>query len=36
MTYDQLQEGAVEITWLCCRRTVFSTHPDTGCAACRR
>jgi len=33
--YDGLQARAVEISWLCCRRTVFATHVSRGCGKCR-
>jgi hypothetical protein len=34
MTYDEKQLYAREVTWLCCRRTVFATAPYRGCLAC--
>lgn len=34
-SYDDLQARAVMVTWLCCRRTVWSTHPEKGCQLCR-
>jgi hypothetical protein len=34
-TYDQIQRGAVLISWLCCHRTVYATHPKEGCCSCR-
>lgn len=34
-TYDRIQREARLVTWLCCRRSVFATHPDSGCVYCR-
>lgn len=34
-SYDAIQRGAVLVTWLCCRRTVYVTHPLAGCCYCR-
>ena len=34
-SYDDHQLGAVLVTWLCCRRTVFATNPAAGCGLCR-
>lgn len=34
--YDDYQAGAVMVTWLCCRRTVYATNPDRGCLRCRK
>ena len=33
--YDQQQRNAAWLTWLCCRSTVYTTHPQVGCLACR-
>lgn len=33
--YDQIQVSAPLVTWLCCRRTVYATHPQHGCGVCR-
>lgn len=33
-TYDEQQRDAVLVTWLCCRRPVYSTHPHQGCLRC--
>jgi hypothetical protein len=35
-SYDEIQIHAVLVTWLCCRRTVYATHPERGCARCPR
>lgn len=32
--YDDIQASARMVTWLCCRRTVWSTHPEKGCSHC--
>ncbi len=34
-TYDEHQAAAVEVSWRCCRRTVFATNPAMGCLRCR-
>ena len=33
-SYDDKQAGAVLLTRLCCRRTVYATDP-VNCAVCR-
>ncbi len=35
LTYDEKQLSAIEVSWLCCRRTVYATHPQSRCAVCR-
>jgi hypothetical protein len=35
MTYDERQAAAVLVTWLCCRRTVYTTNPNLGCLKCK-
>lgn len=32
--YDQRQRHAAHWCLLCCRREVFSTHPEAGCPWC--
>jgi hypothetical protein len=34
-SYDDVQRDAREVSWLCCKRTVFATHPAKGCGMCR-
>lgn len=34
-TYDDRQLAAALVTWLCCHRTVYATHPEHGCGHCR-
>ncbi len=34
-SYDDKQLGAVLISWLCCRRTVYATNPAIGCIQCQ-
>ena len=34
-SYDDKQLGAVLLSWLCCRRTVYATAPEIGCLTCR-
>jgi len=34
--YDGKQLAAVDVTWLCCRRTVTTTNVAMGCARCQR
>ena len=33
--YDVIQAAAVLVCWLCCKRTVYATHPMKGCVQCR-
>jgi len=33
--YDDVQSAARLVTWRCCKRTVWSTHPQHGCQLCR-
>jgi hypothetical protein len=33
-SYDDRQLGAVLVSWLCCRRTVYATNPAMGCFGC--
>jgi hypothetical protein len=35
-SYDDRQLAGVEISWTCCRRTVYATHPERGCLQCRK
>ena len=35
MSWDDMNLQARLLTWLCCRRTVYATHPEKGCAQCR-
>ena len=35
ISYDDKQLNAREVTWLCCRHTVFATNPNMGCLTCR-
>lgn len=35
VTYDELQAAARLVSWICCRRTVYATHPERGCYRCR-
>lgn len=34
-SYDEIQIEAVLVTRLCCKRTVWATHPEGRCAVCR-
>lgn len=34
-SYDDHQINAREVSYLCCRRTVYATNPNVGCIACR-
>lgn len=33
--YDEKQAEARMVTWLCCKRTVWSTNPERGCLQCK-
>lgn len=35
-SWDDIQIGARLVTWRCCGRTVYATHPERGCGRCRR
>lgn len=35
MSWDDMNLAAKLVTWLCCGRTVWATHPDRGCLTCR-
>jgi hypothetical protein len=34
-SYDEKQIEAIEVSWLCCKRTVYATNPKVGCLSCR-